>query len=120
MPVFRTDRVRRNPVFPKSIFEVFAGNQILQILVFSILFGLAIASLPGKTATTITKLCDEAVHVMIKVTDFVMQFAPIGVFAAMGAAIATQGIGVLGTYGKLIGSFYFGLALLTMILIFAG
>lgn len=107
-------------VFPKSIFEAFAGNQILQILIFSIFFGLAIASLPGKTATTITKLCDEAVHVMIKVTDFVMQFAPIGVFAAMGAAIATQGIGVLGTYGKLIGSFYVGLVLLTMILIFAG
>ena len=107
-------------VFPKSIFEAFANNQILQILIFSIFFGLAIASLPGKTASTITKLTDEAVHVMIKVTDFVMQFAPIGVFAAMGAAIATQGLGVLGTYGKLIGSFYFGLAMLMLILIFVG
>ena len=107
-------------VFPKSIFESFANNQILQILIFSIFFGLAIASLPGKAAETITKAADEAVHVMIKVTDFVMQFAPIGVFAAMGAAIATQGIGVLATYGKLIGSFYVGLALLSMILIFAG
>ena len=107
-------------VFPKSIFDAFANNQILQILIFSIFFGLAIASLPGKTATTITKLTDEAVHVMIKVTDYVMQFAPIGVFAAMGAAIATQGLSVLGTYGKLIGSFYFGLAMLTLILIFVG
>ncbi|MBS1156809.1 MAG: Proton/glutamate symport protein or Sodium/glutamate symport protein [Proteobacteria bacterium] len=107
-------------VFPKSIFEAFAGNQILQILIFSIFFGLAIASLPGKTASTITKFTDELVHVMIKVTDFVMQFAPIGVFAAMGAAIATQGIGVLGTYGKLIGSFYLGLAGLIVLLVFAG
>jgi Na+/H+-dicarboxylate symporter len=107
-------------VFPKSIFEAFAGNQILQILVFSIFFGLALASLPGKTAATIKSLTDEAVHVMIKVTDFVMQFAPVGVFAAMGAAIATQGLGVLATYGKLITSFYAGLALLILILIFVG
>jgi Na+/H+-dicarboxylate symporter len=107
-------------VFPKSIFEAFATNQILQILVFSIFFGLALASLPGKAAETIKKMTDEAVHVMIKVTDFVMQFAPIGVFAAMSAAIATQGLGILGTYGKLIGSFYLGLVLLSLILIFAG
>ena len=106
--------------FPKSIFEAFAGNQILQILVFSIFFGLALASLPGKTTSTITKFIDELVHVMIKLTDFVMQFAPIGVFAAMGAAIATQGITVLGTYGKLIACFYVGLAALIGLLIFAG
>ena len=76
-------------VFPKSIFEAFATNQILQILIFSIFFGLAIASLPGKTVITIKTMTDEAVHVMIKVTDFVMQFAPVGVFAAMAAAITS-------------------------------
>jgi Na+/H+-dicarboxylate symporter len=107
-------------VFPKSIFEAFATNQILQILVFSIFFGLALASLPGNAAITIKKMTDEAVHVMIKVTDFVMQFAPIGVFAAMSAAIAIQGLGVLGTYGKLIGAFYLGLVLLAIILICLG
>jgi Na+/H+-dicarboxylate symporter len=107
-------------VFPKSIFEAFATNQILQILVFSIFFGLALASLPGNAAITIKKMTDEAVHVMIKVTDFVMQFAPIGVFAAMSAAIAIQGLGVLGTYGKLIGAFYLGLILLAIILICLG
>ena len=107
-------------VFPKSVFESFANNQILQILIFSIFFGLAIASLPRKSTETIIKAADEAVHVMIKVTDFVMQFAPIGVFAAMGAAIATQGIGVLATYGKLICSFYVALFLLSLVLIFAG
>ncbi|WP_153112104.1 dicarboxylate/amino acid:cation symporter [Propionivibrio limicola] len=106
--------------FPKSIFESFSGNQILQILVFSIFFGLAIASLPAKSTESIRKLADEGVHAMIKVTDFVMQFAPVGVFAAMGAAIATNGLGVLATYGKLIGSFYVGLVLLTLILIVAG
>lgn len=107
-------------VFPKSIFEAFATNQILQILIFSIFFGLAIASLPKGKAETLTKYTDELVHVMIKVTDFVMQFAPVGVFAAMGAAIATQGLGVLAVYGKLIGSFYVALLLLCLLLIFAG
>lgn len=106
--------------FPKSIFDAFANNQILQILVFSIFFGLAIAALPKGKAATLTKLADETVHVMVKVTDFVMQFAPIGVFAAMGAAIATQGLGVLATYGKLVSTFYIGLFLLIAILIVAG
>ncbi|MDR3412647.1 MAG: dicarboxylate/amino acid:cation symporter [Formivibrio sp.] len=106
--------------FPKSIFEAFATNQILQILVFSIFFGLAIAALPKNRATGLVKLVDEAVHIMIKVTDFVMQFAPIGVFAAMGAAISTQGLSVLATYGKLVSSFYVGLFLLIAILIAAG
>ncbi|SDH39534.1 dicarboxylate/amino acid:cation symporter [Propionivibrio dicarboxylicus] len=107
-------------VFPKSIFEAFATNQILQILIFSIFFGLALASLPDAQTKTLKSMTDEAVHVMIKVTDFVMQFAPVGVFAAMSAAIATQGLGVLGTYGKLIGAFYAGLVILTFLLIFAG
>ncbi|WP_026259446.1 dicarboxylate/amino acid:cation symporter [Uliginosibacterium gangwonense] len=106
-------------VFPKSVFDSFASNQILQILVFSIFFGLAIAAL-GKKVETITKFTDDVVHVMIKVTDYVMQFAPIGVFAAMGAAISTQGLGVLLTYGKLIASFYSGLIVLWALLIAAG
>lgn len=106
-------------VFPKSIFESFANNQILQILVFSIFFGLGIAAL-GKKVETVTKFTDEIVHIMIKVTDYVMQFAPIGVFAAMGAAISTQGLGVLLTYGKLIAAFYSGLLILWALLIGAG
>ena len=106
-------------VFPKSVFDSFANNQILQILVFSIFFGLAIAAL-GKKIEIVTKMTDEAVHIMIKVTDYVMQFAPIGVFAAMGAAISTQGVGVLVTYGKLIGTFYVALVVLWAVLIGAG
>lgn len=106
--------------FPKSIFESFSGNQILQILVFSIFFGLAVASLPSNHTSLITKLADQGVHAMIRVTDFVMTFAPVGVFAAMAAAISTHGLGVLATYGKLIGAFYVGLVLLSVILIIAG
>jgi len=57
---------------------------------------------------------------MLKITDFVMRFAPVGVFGAMAAAITTQGIGVLATYGKFIGGFYFGLIVLWIALIAVG
>ena len=107
-------------VFPKSVFEAMANNNILQILVFSIFFGFAIASLKGKQAATLVGWIDELVHVMLKLTDFVMRLSPFGVFAAVASVITTQGLGVLITYGKFIGGFYLGLALLWGVLIAAG
>jgi Na+/H+-dicarboxylate symporter len=107
-------------VFPKSFFEAMATNEILQILVFSLFFGLAVAALKERPAVTITKFVDELAHAMLKLTDFVMLFAPMGVFGAVAAAITTQGIGVLGTYGKFIGTFYLSLLLLWALLIAAG
>lgn len=107
-------------IFPKSIAESFVKNEILQILVFSVFFGLAIASLPKGSASYLTKLADEILHVMIKITDFVMQFAPIAVFSAMATAIATEGLGVLVTYGRLIGSVYLSFVLLCAVLTFMG
>ena len=107
-------------VFPKSFFEAMATNEILQILVFSLFFGLAVAALKERPAVTITKFVDELAHVMLKLTDFVMLFAPMGVFGAVAAAITTQGIGVLGTYGKFIGTFYVSLVLLWCVLVAAG
>jgi Na+/H+-dicarboxylate symporter len=105
---------------PRSFFEAMATNEILQILIFSCLFGFALAQLKGEPAVTITKFCHELVGVMLKVTDYVMWFAPLGIFGALAAAITTQGLGVLATYGKFIGSFYAGVALLWAILIGAG
>jgi Na+/H+-dicarboxylate symporter len=107
-------------VFPKSVFEAMANNNILQILVFSIFFGFAIASLQGKQAATLVGSIDELVHIMLKLTDFVMRLSPYGVFAAVAAVITTQGLGVLITYGKFIGGFYLGLALLWLVLAAAG
>ncbi|MDR3413139.1 MAG: dicarboxylate/amino acid:cation symporter [Formivibrio sp.] len=107
-------------MIPKSAFEAFATNQILQILIFSIFFGLAIASIPRKSAIPIIQFTDSLVHIMIKITDFVMQFAPVGVFAAMSAAITTNGLAVLATYGKLISSFYVGLGILFVLLMLVG
>jgi Na+/H+-dicarboxylate symporter len=105
---------------PRSFFEAMAANEILQILIFSCFFGFAIASLKNEPAATITKFVHELVGVMLKVTDYVMWVAPVGIFGALAAAITVQGLGVLATYGKFIGSFYVGIALLWAILIAAG
>jgi Na+/H+-dicarboxylate symporter len=105
---------------PRSFFEAMATNEILQILIFSCFFGFALASMKGEPAVTITRFCHELVGVMLKVTDYVMWFAPIGIFGALAAAITTQGLGVLATYGKFIGSFYLGIVILWTLLIGAG
>ncbi|MGE8702072.1 MAG: dicarboxylate/amino acid:cation symporter [Achromobacter sp.] len=107
-------------VFPKSIAEAMANNEILQILVFSLFFGAALSFIRGKGHNTIYNMIDELAKIMFRVTDYVMRFAPLGVFAAMAAAITTEGLGVLVSYGKLIGEFYLGLALLWAILFSVG
>jgi Na+/H+-dicarboxylate symporter len=98
-------------IFPKSVVEAMADNEILQIVVFSVFFGVACASL-GELAQPMVKLLDSLAHIMLKVTSYVMLFAPFAVFAAMASVIAQKGISVLLTYGKFIGEFYFGLILL--------
>ena len=107
-------------VFPRSIVEAMATNEILQILVFSLFFGAALSFIRGKGHNTLYNLIDELAKIMFRVTDYVMRFAPLGVFAAMAAAITTEGLGVLVSYGKLIGEFYLGLALLWGVLFFVG
>lgn len=102
-------------IFPKSIIEAMANNEILQIVVFSMFFGIACASL-GELAHPTVKLLDSLSHVMLKVTSYVMHYAPVAVFAAMAAVIAQNGIGVLLSYGQFIGEFYFALLLLCTLL----
>ena len=103
-------------VFPKSFVEAMANNEILQILVFSLFFGSALSVIPDKTGHVLKRSIEELVEVMLKVTDYVMRFAPVGVFAAVAGAITMQGLGVLVTYGKFIGSFYLGLLVLWLVL----
>ncbi|RBH52860.1 MULTISPECIES: dicarboxylate/amino acid:cation symporter [Pseudomonas] len=107
-------------VFPRSIAEAMANNEILQIVVFSLFFGFALAGLKQSGFTRITGLVDELAKVMFKITDYVMAFAPIGVFAAIASAITTEGLGLLLDYGKLIAEFYLGIALLWAVLFGAG
>jgi len=107
-------------VFPKSIVEAMAGNSVLQILVFSVFFGLALGQLHSQSARSLAATLDDVVHVMLKVTDYVMRFAPVGVFAAAAGVVAVQGVGMLTVFGKLLAAFYLALAVLWAVLIAAG
>lgn len=106
-------------LFPKSIIEAMATNEVLQIVVFSIFFGVACASI-GDYATPVVKLLESVAHVILKMVGYVMNFAPLGVFGAIAAVIAIHGLGVLSTYAVYIGQFYLGLAVLWVILLGAG
>jgi Na+/H+-dicarboxylate symporter len=105
---------------PTSIFQALATNSILQILVFALLFGFALAAFKDATTEAIVRQIDRIGHVMLKLTELVMVLAPAAVFAAVAAVITTQGLGVLATYGKFIASFYAGLAALWVALVLAG
>jgi Na+/H+-dicarboxylate symporter len=98
-------------LFPKSIVEAMATNDILQIVVFSMFFGLACAAI-GDLAKPVVMLLDSLTHIMLKMTGYIMHYAPIAIFAAIASVVAQQGIGILLAYGSFIGEFYLGLLLL--------
>jgi Na+/H+-dicarboxylate symporter len=106
-------------LIPTSIFDGMARNEILQIVVFSVFFGTAAAAV-GARATPLIDAVDGIAHIMLKLTGYVMNFAPIAVFAAVAGVIAKSGLGVLSTYGIFMAEFYFGIALLWVILILIG
>jgi Na+/H+-dicarboxylate symporter len=108
-----------NDIFPKSAFEAMANNKILQIVIFSLFIGVAITAV-GEKAKPLVRAVDALVDVMLQVTNYVMRFAPIAVFAAISAVVAQKGLGILTTFGWFIGSFYFGLAVLWVLLIGLG
>ena len=103
---------------PRSIFEAMANTTMLQIVIFSVFFGVAMTAV-GEKAAPIVKGVDALVEVMLVVTNYVMRVSPLAVFAAMTKAVATNGLGVLLTFGKFIGSFYLGLAILWAVLLLA-
>jgi Na+/H+-dicarboxylate symporter len=106
-------------IFPASVFDAMAKNEILQIVVFSLFFGIATAAI-GEQGKIVIKAMDAMAHVILKVTTYVMNFAPVAVFGAMAAIVAKQGVGILKTYSIFIGEFYFSLGLLWILLILAG
>ena len=101
---------------PKSIFEAMANNEILQIVVFSVFVGTAVAAIDDK-APAVLALVEQVAAIMLKVTGYVMKTAPLAIFAALAATISTQGIEVLWTYVKFIGGFYLSLGILWALLI---
>jgi Na+/H+-dicarboxylate symporter len=103
-------------VVPASVFEAMAKNEILQIVVFSIFFGVALTAV-GKAGEPIVKGVDALVQVILQVTDYVMRFAPFAVFTAVAGSISERGPEILITFGKFVGSFYLGLMVLWALLI---
>jgi Na+/H+-dicarboxylate symporter len=106
-------------VFPDSVIMAMANNEILQIVVFALFFGVATAAV-GEKAAPVIKALDAVAYIMLKVTGYVMNFAPFAVFGAMAAIISQKGMGILWTYGKFIGQFYLGLGVLWLVLGLAG
>ncbi|WP_342645052.1 dicarboxylate/amino acid:cation symporter [Mucilaginibacter sp. CSA2-8R] len=106
-------------VFPKSFFEAMANNEILQIVVFALFFGIATAAI-GEKGEIVVKAMDAFAHVILKVTSYVMLAAPLAVFGAITAVVARQGLGILSTYAIFIGEFYFSLIVLWLVIILAG
>ena len=104
---------------PTSIADGMAKNEILQIVIFSLFFGTAAAAI-GERARPLIEAIDGVAHVMLKVTGYVMNFAPYAVFAAVSAIVAKSGLGVLHTYGIFMGEFYLGIVLLWIVLTFIG
>ena len=101
---------------PTSIVDAMARNEILQIVVFSIFLGCSLAAI-GEKAEPIVKVLDSLVHVMLKLTGYVMLFAPLTVFAAISGLLAERGLGVMVSAGIFMGEFYLTLGMLWAMLI---
>ncbi len=106
-------------VFPQSIAEAMSTNEILQIVIFALFFGVATAAV-GRRGRIIVDFFDAVATVMLKVTGYVMKLAPLAVFAAMAAVVAKEGLDILWSYGLFILEFYLGLMLLWGLIALAG
>ncbi|RDI50280.1 dicarboxylate/amino acid:cation symporter [Flavobacterium glaciei] len=107
-------------IVPKSIFEAMATNEILQIVIFSIFFGLAAAAL-GDYVKPVINALDKTSHIVLKMVNYVMKFAPIGVFGAIAGVFAVRDFQELAiTYFKFFGSFLVGISSLWLVLIVVG
>ena len=106
-------------VFPRSVVEAMATNEILQLVVFSIFFGIAATAI-GDAAKPVVKALESLSHIVLKMVGYVMNFAPLGVFGALAAVIALKGLEVFKFYGLYLLYFIIGIAILWCILLLIG
>jgi Na+/H+-dicarboxylate symporter len=104
---------------PTSIIDAMARNEILQIVVFSLFFGSAMAAL-GARSRPVVEVLDAVSHIMLKVTGYVMLFAPLAVFGALASVVAKEGLDIIRVYGVFMGEFYLTLFMLWGALILLG
>ncbi|HEX7140321.1 MAG TPA: cation:dicarboxylase symporter family transporter, partial [Vicinamibacterales bacterium] len=103
-------------LFPTSVVDAMARGDILQVVVFSTFFGVAVAVI-GPKGQPVLDVLESTAQVMFRFTNYVMMFAPVGVFAAMASTVGSKGLGVLFTLGKLVGLMYVGLAIFALIVL---
>ena len=103
-------------LFPTSVVDAMARGDILQLVVFSTFFGIALAAI-GSKGKAVFDMLDATAHVMFRLTHYVMALAPIGVFAAMAATVGGRGLGILFTLGKLVALMYVALAIFVLIVV---
>jgi Na+/H+-dicarboxylate symporter len=106
-------------IIPRSVIEAMATNEILQLVVFSIFFGVATAAM-GEKAKPIVRAMDIISHIILKMVGYVMNFAPLGVFGALCAVVASKGLGIFTFYIVYFGYFLLGILVLWIILLFVG
>ncbi|MFM6854325.1 MAG: dicarboxylate/amino acid:cation symporter [Sphingopyxis sp.] len=106
-------------IFPTSVFDAMASNNILQILVFSLFAGVALLAI-GERGAPLVRAAEALSELMLQITNYVMAFAPFAVFGALGAVITVNGVGIIGTYITLVGEFYLGLLILWALLLAIG
>jgi hypothetical protein len=103
-------------LFPTSVIDSMARGDILQVVVFSIFFGVGLAAV-GEKGRAVTEVLESTAQVMFKFTGYVMKFAPIGVMAAISATVGKMGIGILFTLGKLVVLMYGGLIVFSIVVV---
>ncbi len=106
-------------VVPRSFIESMANNEILQIVIFALFFGVATGAI-GEKGKIIIEFMDSAAHVILKITGYVMKLAPVAVFGAITAVVAKQGLSILSTYAIFIGEFYSSLLILWLVIVLVG
>lgn len=107
-------------IIPKSLFEAFATNEVLQIVVFSIMFGVALANMGEEYAKPVIRAFDICAHAILKMVGYIMWFAPLGVLGAIAAVVATNGFDIFKVYAIYLRDFFFALGILWLVLCVVG
>src|SRR5204863_5380907 len=103
-------------LFPTSVIDAMARGDILQLVVFSLFFGIALSAI-GPKGQPVLDVLEATAQAMFKFTGYVMAFAPLGVFAAIASTVGGKRLGILFTLGKLVALMYFGLAIFALIVL---
>ncbi len=105
-------------IFPTSIVQAMSEGNLLQIVVFSIFFAVAICAVGKEKSKPVIDLLESVSQIMFKFTEYVMYFAPLGIFGAIASTVGMSGLSILRNYAKIIFSLYTALAVFVLLVLF--